>query len=136
MPSWVSDETVKLKEDSDAAKRVFLQSKARRRKVAWRKLNSSLNLSYKRDRTEALHRQMYELCTAEEKGDYSTTWEKPKSSFLNGKTTSAPCSTSSAPRQKNYLLLRDKTSPSSLIDHLLKKQRRLLSNRSQIRPLA
>ena len=75
MPSWVSDKTIKLREGRDKAKRVFLQSQTTRTKVAWRKLNSSLNLSYERDRTEALHRQIDELCTAEEKGDYSTTWK-------------------------------------------------------------
>ena len=74
-PSWVSNETIKLKEDRAKAKRVFLQSQTTRTKVAWRILNSSLNLSFERDRTEALHRQIDELFTAEEKGDYSTTWK-------------------------------------------------------------
>ena len=52
-----------------------MQSETTRTKVAWRKLNSSLNLSYERDRTETLHRQINEPCTAEEKGDYFTTWK-------------------------------------------------------------
>ena len=75
IPSWVSDETIKRKEDRDKAKRVFPQSQTTRTKVTWRKLNFSLNLSNERDRTEALHRQIDELCTSKEKGDYSTTWK-------------------------------------------------------------
>ena len=41
----------------------------------WRKLNSSLNKSYKADEMARLNKQMEELKLADSKGDYSTTWK-------------------------------------------------------------
>ena len=41
----------------------------------WRKLNSSLNESYKADEMARLNKQMEELKLADSQGDYSTTWK-------------------------------------------------------------
>ena len=55
------------------AKRKYLLSKSKQSREIWRKLNSSLNESYKADEMARLNKQMEELQLADSKGDYSTT---------------------------------------------------------------
>ena len=75
MPSWVSDRTKQLRTERDVAKRKYLLSKSKQSREIWRKLNSSLNESYKADEMARLNKQMEELQLADSKGDYSTTWK-------------------------------------------------------------
>ena len=75
MPSWVSDRTKQLRTERDVAKRKYLLSKSKPSREIWRKLNSSLNESYKGDEMARLNKQMEELKLADSKGDYSTTWK-------------------------------------------------------------
>ena len=75
MASWVSDRTKQLRTERDVAKRKYLLSKSKQSREIWRKLNSSLNESYKADETARLNKQMEELQLADSKGDYSTTWK-------------------------------------------------------------
>ena len=75
MPSWVSDRTKQLRTERDVAKRKYLLSKSKPSREIWRKLNSSLNESYKADEMARLNKQMEELKLADSKGDYSTTWK-------------------------------------------------------------
>ncbi|KAI8493041.1 hypothetical protein Bbelb_290450 [Branchiostoma belcheri] len=77
------------KADRDEAKRRFLVSHTRKAKETWRKLNGALNESYQNDRTNALNRQIEELVTADEKGDYSTTWKVIHD--LSGKNQTRSC---------------------------------------------
>ena len=58
---------MKPKEDS-----WFLKKQSRE---LWRKLNSSLNASYKSDEATMLNKQMEDLRLADSKGDYTTTWK-------------------------------------------------------------
>ena len=75
MPSWVSDRTKQLRIERDVAKRKYLLSKSKPSREIRRKLNSSLNESYKADEMARLNKQMEELKLADSKGDYSTTWK-------------------------------------------------------------
>ena len=75
MPSWVSDRTKQLRTERDVAKRKYLISKSKPSREIGRKLNSSLNESYKADEMARLNKQMEELKLADSKGDYSTTWK-------------------------------------------------------------
>ena len=75
MPSWVSVRTKQLRTERDVAKRKYLLSKSKQSREIWRKLNSSLNESYKADEMARLNKQMEELQLADSKGDYSTTWK-------------------------------------------------------------
>ena len=75
MPRWVSDRTKQLRTERDVAKRKYLLFKSKQSREIWRKLNSSLNESYKADAMARLNRQMEELQLADSKGDYSTTWK-------------------------------------------------------------
>ena len=75
MPSWVSDRTKQLRTERDVAKRKYLLSKSKQSRGTWRKLNCSLNESYKADEMARLNKQMEELKLADSKGDYSTTWK-------------------------------------------------------------
>ena len=75
MPRWVSDRTKQLRTERDVAKRKYLLSKSKPSREIWRKLNSSLNESYKADEMARLNKQMKELKLAVSKGDYSTTWK-------------------------------------------------------------
>ena len=61
MPSWVSDRTKQLRTERDVAKRKYLLSKSKQSREIWRKLNSSLNESYKADEMARLNKQMEEL---------------------------------------------------------------------------
>ena len=70
MPNWVTNKTIQLKSEGGAAKRKSRQSRER-----WRKLNSSLNASYKSDEAIMLSKQMEDLSLADSKGDYTTTWK-------------------------------------------------------------
>ena len=58
MPSWVSDRTKQLRTEKDVAKRKYLLSKSKPSREIWRKLNSSLNESYKADEMSRLNKQM------------------------------------------------------------------------------
>ncbi len=73
MPRWVSDKTVKLREDRDAAKKRFLLIRTRHARETWRKLNTDLNESYRADELALLQNQMDELQEADNRGDYNTT---------------------------------------------------------------
>ena len=75
MPSWVSDRTKQLRTERNVAKRKYLLSKSKPSREIWRKLNSSLNESYKADEMARLNKQMEELKLADSQGDYSTTWK-------------------------------------------------------------
>ena len=55
------------------AKRKYLLSKSKQSREIWRKLNSSLNESYKADEMARLNKQMEEHKLADSKGDYTTT---------------------------------------------------------------
>ena len=61
MPSWVSDRAKQLRTERDVAKRKYLLSKSKQSREIWRKLNSSLNESYKADEMARLNKQMEEL---------------------------------------------------------------------------
>ena len=69
MPSWVSAETIKLKEDRDKAKKRYLKSRSGKSRKRWKKLNNDLNKSYQNDETEVLNTQLEELKTADENRD-------------------------------------------------------------------
>ena len=73
LPSWVSDETIRLKTERDEAKKKYIVSKSPQSRERWRKLNASLNNSYKVDEAAALNKQMEELQMADETGNYTTT---------------------------------------------------------------
>ena len=75
MPSWVSDRIKQLRTERDVAKRKCLLSKSKQSREIWRKLDSSLNESYKADEIARLNKQMEELQLADSKGDYSPTWK-------------------------------------------------------------
>ena len=75
MPSWVTEETLTLKDKRDTAKKRFLTDKTRHTREAWRSLNTSLNESYKSDQLSRINRQMEELKVADQKGEYNTTWK-------------------------------------------------------------
>ena len=75
MPSWVSDRTKQLTTERDVAKRKYLISKSKPSREIGRKLNSSLNESYKTDEMASLNKLIEELKLADSKGDYSTTWK-------------------------------------------------------------
>ena len=75
LPSWVSDKTIRLKTERDEAKRKYIVSKSPQSRERWRKLNASLNDSYKVDEAVALNKQMEDLQMADETGNYSTTWK-------------------------------------------------------------
>ena len=75
LPSWVSDKTIRLKTERDEAKRKYIVSKSPQSRERWRKLNASLNDSYKVDEAVALNKQMEDLRMADETGNYSTTWK-------------------------------------------------------------
>lgn len=47
LPSWVSDKTIHLKKERDKVKKQFAQSKTPQSRERCRKLNASLNDSYK-----------------------------------------------------------------------------------------
>lgn len=47
LPSWVSDKTIHLKKERDKVKKQFAQSKTLQSRERCRKLNASLNDSYK-----------------------------------------------------------------------------------------
>ena len=75
LPNWVTSKTIQLKSERDEVKRRFLVSKSRQSRERWRKLNSSLNASYKSDEATMLNKQMEDLRLADSKGDYTTTWK-------------------------------------------------------------
>ena len=75
LPNWVTNKTIQLKSERDEAKRRFLVSKSRQSRERWRKLNSSLNASYKSDEATMLNKQVVDLRLADSKGDYTTTWK-------------------------------------------------------------
>ncbi|GAG85694.1 unnamed protein product, partial [marine sediment metagenome] len=56
-------------------KKKYLLLRTHHAKGKWRKLNTSLNDSYKADEQSALLKQMEELQVADEKGNYKTTWK-------------------------------------------------------------
>ena len=75
MPSWVSDRTKQLRTERDVAKRKYLLSKSNPSREIGRKLNSSLNESYKADIMARVNKQMEEFKLADSKDDFSTTWK-------------------------------------------------------------
>ena len=75
MPSWVSDKTLMLREERDKAKKKYLLLRTRKSREAWRKLNTSLNESYRADELASIQQQMEDLQKADQKGDYNTTWK-------------------------------------------------------------
>ena len=58
MSSWVPDRTKQLRTERDVPKRTYLFSKSKHSRETWRKLNSTLNESYKADETAKLNKQM------------------------------------------------------------------------------
>ena len=101
LPSWVSEKTINFKIERDKAKKNFTLSKSPQSRERWRKLNASLNDSYKTDEAAALNKQMEELRSADAKGNYTTTWKIIHT--LSGKNT----------RQNVKVKMRDGTAPSS-----------------------
>ena len=75
MPSWVSDRTLKLREERDKAKKRYLLVRTRHARQTWRRLNTSLNESYKYDELASIQQQMEDLQEADRKGDFNTTWK-------------------------------------------------------------
>jgi exonuclease III len=75
LPGWVTDRTINLKTERDAAKRRYLVSKSKQSRENWRRLNSNLNESYRSDETAMITKQMEDLSLADLKGDYTTTWK-------------------------------------------------------------
>ena len=71
----MTNKTIQLKSERDEAKRRFLVSKSRRSRERWRKVNSSLNASYKSDEATVLNKQMEDLRMADSKGEYTTIWK-------------------------------------------------------------
>ena len=85
LPTWVSDKTIHLKKERDKAKRQFALSKTPQSRERWRKLNASLNVSYKADEAASLSRHMDDLKLADETGNYTATWSIIND--LSGKNT-------------------------------------------------
>ncbi|XP_072036972.1 craniofacial development protein 2-like [Amphiura filiformis] len=75
MPSWVTDKTLKLRSERDAAKKRYLLVRTHHAREVWRKLNTQLNESYRADELASIHRQMEDLQVANENGNYNTTWK-------------------------------------------------------------
>jgi len=75
LPSWVSNKTLKLRQERDEAKKRYLLIRTRHSKQTWRRLNTSLNESYRADELASLQKQMEDLQVADEKGEYNTTWK-------------------------------------------------------------
>ncbi|XP_072017149.1 uncharacterized protein [Amphiura filiformis] len=75
MPSWVTDKTLKLRSERDAAKKTYLLVRTHHAREVWRKLNTQLNESYRADELASIHRQMEDLQVANENGNYNTTWK-------------------------------------------------------------
>ncbi|KAI8514995.1 hypothetical protein Bbelb_075860 [Branchiostoma belcheri] len=100
-PSWVSERTLKLREERNQAKKRYLLAKTRQAREAWRKLNDSLNNSYRSDELDFLNQQLENLQEADKKGDYNTTWKIVNSLAGKGRRPS--------PRVKK----RDGSAPSS-----------------------
>ena len=71
----MSDKTIRLKTERDEAKRKYIVSKSPQSRERWRKLNASLNDSYKVDEAVALNKQIEDLRMADETGNYTTTWK-------------------------------------------------------------
>ena len=74
LPSWVSEETTKIKIQRDEAKKRFQLIKSPQARVRWRNLNTRLNDSYEADKTAVLNKQLEDLRLADERGHYTTTW--------------------------------------------------------------
>jgi len=119
LPSWVSEETVRLKTKRDEAKKKFMLSKSPQARRRWRGLNTSLNNSYKADEVAALNKQMEDLRSADERGDYSATWKIIHT--LSGKNTKQNVKVKkqdgSAPSSENELLEEWKSFFSSLLNN-------------------
>ena len=75
MPSWVTDQTLRLREERDRAKKKYLLAKTRKSREIWRKLNTSLNESYRSDELASIQKQMQDLQEADQKGNHNTTWK-------------------------------------------------------------
>ena len=75
MPSWVSDRTLKLREERDKAKKRYLLLRTLYSRQTWRRLNTSLNEHYKYDELASIQQQMEDLQEADKKGDFNTTWK-------------------------------------------------------------
>ncbi|XP_072041209.1 craniofacial development protein 2-like [Amphiura filiformis] len=67
MPSWVTDKTLKLRSERDAAKKTYLLVRNRHAREV---LNTQ---SYRADELASIHRQMEDLQVANENGNYNTT---------------------------------------------------------------
>ncbi|XP_068756758.1 uncharacterized protein [Montipora capricornis] len=74
LPSWLSEETTRLKIQRDEAKKRFQPTKAPQARARWKNLTTRLNDSYKVDKTAVLNKQMKDMRLAEERGHYTTTW--------------------------------------------------------------
>ena len=74
LPSWVSEETTKIKIQRDEAKKRFQLTKSPQARLRWRNLNTRLNDSYEADKTAVLNKQLEDLRLADERGHYTTTW--------------------------------------------------------------
>ena len=75
MPSWVTDDTQRLREERDRAKKRYLLLRTRQTRETWRKLNNNLNESYRCDELAFIQEQMEDLQEADQRGDYNTTWK-------------------------------------------------------------
>ena len=72
-PSWVSDRTIKLKQEGDEVKKKHQLSRSSQPKARWRQINASLHDVYQADKAGQLNKLLDELRIAGEKGDYSPT---------------------------------------------------------------
>ena len=102
----VRDKTLRLREERDEAKKRYLHVKTRKSREIWRKLNTSLNESYRYYELASIQQQMKDLQEADQKGHYNTTWK-----FINTisgqKSRSNPMvkrSVGSVPSSDNELL--------------------------------
>ena len=73
MPSYVSDRTIKLKQEGDEVKKKHQLSRSSQPKARWRQINASLHDVYQADKAGQLNKLLDELRIAGEKGDYSPT---------------------------------------------------------------
>ena len=72
MPNWVSDKTLKLREERDKAKKRYLLVRTLLARQTQRRLNASLNESYKCELT-SIQQQMEDIQEADRNGDFKTT---------------------------------------------------------------
>ena len=107
MPSWVSERMLKLREETDKAKKRYLLVRTRHARQTWRRLNTRLNESYKYDKLASIQRQMEDLQKVDRKGDFNTIWKIiNKISVQNRSTPKVKKRDGSAPSSDTELLIK------------------------------